>query len=93
MYLANLARDPTLHLPVQPNSSAILAIFLLISVFAVTYLRVKSQQAFLASIFGSIILVFSITQASVTPGFQPAIVYDKVHAYAYEITERIQRIL
>ncbi|RCH92303.1 hypothetical protein CU097_001626 [Rhizopus azygosporus] len=75
MYLANLARDPTIHLPVQPNSSAILAIFLLISVFAITYLRVKSQQAFLASIFGSIILVFSITQASVTPGFQPVIVY------------------
>lgn len=44
MYLANLARDPTIHLPVQPNSSAILAIFLLISVFAITYLRVKSQQ-------------------------------------------------
>lgn len=44
MYLANLARDPTINSPVQPNSSAILAIFLLISVFAITYLRVKNQQ-------------------------------------------------
>ncbi|KAG0929547.1 hypothetical protein G6F30_011974 [Rhizopus arrhizus] len=75
MYLANLARDPANPIPVQPSSSAILAIFMLIGVFALVYLRTKSQQAFLASIFGSIILAFSISQASVVAGFQPTIIY------------------
>lgn len=44
MYLANLARDPANPIPVQPSSSAILAIFMLIGVFALVYLRTKSQQ-------------------------------------------------
>lgn len=44
MYLTNLARDPANPIPVQPSSSAILAIFMLIGVFALVYLRTKSQQ-------------------------------------------------
>ncbi|KAG1469964.1 hypothetical protein G6F56_002956 [Rhizopus delemar] len=75
MYLANLARDPTNLFPVQPHSSAVLSIFMLIGVFVLTYVRILNQQAFLASIFGSIIIAFSLTQASVVNGFQPSIVY------------------
>jgi hypothetical protein len=44
MYLANLARDPNNPNPVQPNSSAVLSIFMLIGVFGLTYLRTKFAQ-------------------------------------------------
>jgi hypothetical protein len=44
MYLANLARDPAIAMPVQPNSSAVLTIFMLIGVFGLTYLRTKCPQ-------------------------------------------------
>ncbi|EIE86127.1 hypothetical protein RO3G_10845 [Rhizopus delemar RA 99-880] len=93
MYLANLARDPANPIPVQPSSSAILAIFMLIGVFALVYLRTKSQQAFLASIFGSIILAFSISQASVVAGFQPTIIYDEIHRHPQSITQGMQCLL
>lgn len=44
MYLANLARDPTNLFPVQPHSSAVLSIFMLIGVFVLTYVRILNQQ-------------------------------------------------
>lgn len=44
MYLANLARDPSISTPVQPYSSAVLAIFMFIGVFGITYVRVKFPQ-------------------------------------------------
>lgn len=44
MYLANLARDPSNPIPVQPSSSAILAVFMLIGVFGLTYVRTKFAQ-------------------------------------------------
>lgn len=44
MYLANLARDPSILMPVQPYSSAVLAIFMFIGVFGITYVRVKFPQ-------------------------------------------------
>lgn len=44
MFLANLARNPEVALPVQPASSAILAIFMVIGVFGLTYVRVKFAQ-------------------------------------------------
>lgn len=44
MYLANLARDPAIATPVQPNSSAVLTIFMLIGVFGLTYLRTRVPQ-------------------------------------------------
>ncbi|KAI8877640.1 hypothetical protein K501DRAFT_260071 [Backusella circina FSU 941] len=75
MYLANLARDHNNPIPVQPSSSAILAIFMLIGVFGLTYVRTKFAQANFATIFASMIVGFSLTQASVTPGFQPVIIY------------------
>lgn len=44
MYLANLARDMTNPSPVQPHSSAVLSMFMLIGVFVATYTRVKLAQ-------------------------------------------------
>lgn len=44
MYLANLARDPSIAIPVQPNSSAVLAVFMFIGVFGLTYVRIKFAQ-------------------------------------------------
>lgn len=44
MYLAHIARDPSIPIPVQPNSSAVLAIFMLIGVFGLTYVRIKFAQ-------------------------------------------------
>lgn len=44
MYVANLARDPSIPIPVQPNSSVVLAIFMLIGVFGLTYVRIKFAQ-------------------------------------------------
>lgn len=44
MYLANLSRDPSIANPVQPNSSAILAVFMFIGVFGLTYVRIKFAQ-------------------------------------------------
>lgn len=75
MFLANLARNPEVALPVQPASSAILAIFMVIGVFGLTYVRVKFAQANFGTIFASMIVAFCLTQASVTPGFQPTVVY------------------
>ncbi|KAI8080209.1 uncharacterized protein B0P05DRAFT_540434 [Gilbertella persicaria] len=75
MYLANLARDPTIPSPVQPNSSAILAVFMFIGVFGLTYVRTKFAQANFATIFASMIVAFCLTQASVIVGFQPTVVY------------------
>ncbi|KAL7316809.1 hypothetical protein PS15m_003250 [Mucor circinelloides] len=75
MYLANLARDPAVPTPVQPNSSAVLAVFMFIGVFGLTYVRIKFAQANFACIFASMIAAFALTQAAVTPGFQPVIVY------------------
>ncbi|GAA5816474.1 hypothetical protein MFLAVUS_010003 [Mucor flavus] len=75
MYLAHIARDPSIPIPVQPNSSAVLAIFMLIGVFGLTYVRIKFAQANFGVIFASMIVAFCLTQASVTPGFQPVIVY------------------
>ncbi|GAN01233.1 hypothetical protein MAM1_0005c00665 [Mucor ambiguus] len=75
MYLGNLARDPAIPIPVQPNSSAVLAVFMFIGVFGLTYVRIKFAQANFACIFASMIVAFALTQAAVTPGFQPVIVY------------------
>ncbi|OAC98006.1 hypothetical protein MUCCIDRAFT_116091 [Mucor lusitanicus CBS 277.49] len=75
MYLGNLARDPAIPTPVQPNSSAVLAVFMFIGVFGLTYVRNKFAQANFACIFASMIAAFALTQAAVTPGFQPTIVY------------------
>lgn len=44
MYLGNLARDPAIPTPVQPNSSAVLAVFMFIGVFGLTYVRNKFAQ-------------------------------------------------
>lgn len=44
MYLGNLARDPSNPSPVQPACSAILAVFMLVGVFGLTYVRVKFAQ-------------------------------------------------
>ncbi|CEP06984.1 hypothetical protein [Parasitella parasitica] len=75
MYLGNLARDPSIVTPVQPSSSAVLAVFMFIGVFGLTYVRIKFAQANFACIFASMIAAFALTQAAVTPGFQPTIVY------------------
>jgi hypothetical protein len=44
MYLGNLARDTSNPYPVQPNSSAVLSIFMFIGVFGLTYVRIKFTQ-------------------------------------------------
>ena len=44
MYLASIVRDPAVISPVQPKSSAILAIFMFIGVFGLTYVRTKFAQ-------------------------------------------------
>jgi hypothetical protein len=44
MYLANLTRNPAIASPVQPGCSAILAVFMLVGVFGLTYVRVKFAQ-------------------------------------------------
>ncbi|KAI7897490.1 uncharacterized protein BX663DRAFT_444991 [Cokeromyces recurvatus] len=74
MFLANLARDSTNPFPVQSKSSAILAVLMFLGVFGLTLVRVKITQANFATIFAGIIIAFSLTQASITPGFQPIIV-------------------
>lgn len=44
MYLGNLARDTGNPHPVQPNSSAVLSIFMFIGVFGLTYVRIQFTQ-------------------------------------------------
>lgn len=44
MYLGNLARDPANPSPIQPQTCAILAVFMLVGVFWTTYIRVKIAQ-------------------------------------------------
>ncbi|KAL9557127.1 hypothetical protein MBANPS3_001545 [Mucor bainieri] len=73
MYLGNLARDPAIPTPVQPNSSAVLAVFMFIGVFGLTYVRNKFAQGTVPNAL--IPEAFALTQAAVTPGFQPTIVY------------------
>ncbi|KAI8639571.1 hypothetical protein BD408DRAFT_349623 [Parasitella parasitica] len=90
MYLGNLARDSRIATPVQPSSSAVLAVFMFIGVFGLTYVRIKFAQANFACIFASMIAAFALTQASVTPGFQPAIVHHQIHGNPQRIAQGIQ---
>ncbi|KAI9302036.1 hypothetical protein BJ944DRAFT_206690 [Cunninghamella echinulata] len=75
MYLANLARNPLDPIPVQVNSSVVLAVFLFLGIFVVNYIRMYFPKANFGCIFGCVMLTISLTTASSTPGFQPAILY------------------
>ena len=96
MYCASLARDPSVTSPVQPGSSGVLAVFMLIGLFIVSYLRVKFVQgecvivcqqddakekeiAICGTTFASMIVAFGLTQAAITPTFQPIVIVRQVH--------------
>ncbi|CAO3616388.1 unnamed protein product [Cunninghamella echinulata] len=76
MYLANLARNPLDPIPVQVNSSVILAVFLFLGIFIVNYIRMYFPKANFGCVFGCVMLTISLTTASSMPGFQPAILYS-----------------
>ncbi|KAI7853113.1 hypothetical protein BDC45DRAFT_464852 [Circinella umbellata] len=75
MYLANLARDSTNPLAVQPGSSGVLAAFLIVATFILNYIRLKVPRANFAGITASIFISFTLTQASVVPIFYPDILW------------------
>ncbi|KAI9485026.1 hypothetical protein BDB00DRAFT_890672 [Zychaea mexicana] len=75
MFLANLARSSTNPSPVQPGSSGVLAAFLIIATFISNYVRLKVPRANFACITATILISFSLTQASVVPIFYPQLLW------------------
>ncbi|KAI9251490.1 hypothetical protein BDA99DRAFT_563757 [Phascolomyces articulosus] len=75
MFLANLARESTNPFPVQKGSSGVLAAFLVIATFILNYIRLKVPRANFAGITATIFICFTLTQASVIPGFYPELLW------------------
>ncbi|KAI9495016.1 hypothetical protein BDB00DRAFT_815490 [Zychaea mexicana] len=76
MYCADLARDPADPVTVQPESSAVLAIFFLVAVFLFSITRLKVPKANFGCVNGCIVLSFTMTESSVMRGFQPSLVWS-----------------
>ncbi|KAI8073135.1 hypothetical protein BC940DRAFT_290632 [Gongronella butleri] len=74
-YLANLARDHTNHVAIQPGPSAILAVFLFIGTFCVNYLRMKFPKANFACVNACVVLSFTMTEGAAIPIFTPQLAW------------------
>jgi hypothetical protein len=71
-YLASLVRDPNSTITAQPDVCAILACFLVIGCFFLSFFRVKVEQANVGGMLSATIMVISLTSAVTHTEFSAA---------------------